>query len=337
MRHTSPHVRHIDRRGSLRGRALGRLMVWMAGAPMRHDADIPALRQRLQALDARHVVLGRGVQREPVDCDGVAAEWVRVPESLPGRVIFLLHGGSFAFRFPKLHAAFAARLCRQLGASALIPDYRLAPEHPYPAAPDDCLRAWQWLMAQARPPQQVVMVGDSAGGTLALVTLHRLRRHGEPLPACAVLLSPGVDCTLGSPSMVENAHRDPVIRLANLLLMRRHYVPSPVLHTDPDVSPLFGDFSGLPPLLLQTGDTELFRDEALRAAQKAHAAGVDVELEIWRDTLHGFQLTPYLPEATQAITQIVQFVAERTGWLTPQDAVRPGPPLPQFTAVSPPP
>ena len=329
MRHSSPQVRHINRRGSLRGRALGRLMVWMAGAPMRHDADIPALRQRLQMLDARHVAVGRGVQREPVDCDGVRAEWVRVPESLPGRVLFLLHGGSFAFRFPTLHAAFAARLCRQLGASALIPDYRLAPEHPYPAAPDDSLRAWHWLMKQACPPQDVVMVGDSAGGTLALVTLHRLRRRGEPMPACAVLLSPGVDCTLGSPSMVENAHRDPVIRLANLLLFRRHYVPSPGLHTDPDVSPLFGDFSGFPPLLLQAGDTELFRDEALRTAQKAHAAGVDVELEIWRDTLHGFQLTPFLPEAAQAITQIVGFVAARTGWQSGHIPINHPPPMPR--------
>jgi acetyl esterase/lipase len=309
-----PPVRLIDRRSSLRSRGLTRLLRWLANTPLRHDDDIAALRRRYEAIDARHVSVARTVRREPVQCNGVAAEWISVPETVPGRTLLLMHGGSFAFRFPNLYAAFAARLCRRLGARALIPDYRLAPEHPYPAAPDDCQATWRWLLERGCDPRQVVLLGDSAGGNLALVTLYRSVKAGEPLPACAVLLSPGVDCTLDSHSMVENEGRDPVIRLPNLLVLRRHYVPSSRLYTDPDVSPLFADFSGFPPLLLQAGHSEMLRDEAIRTAKKAHAAGVDVELELWRDTMHGFQVAPFLPEAALAVDQMVQFVSARTGW-----------------------
>lgn len=318
----APPVRLIDGPSSLRSRGLTRLMRWLANKPLRHDDDISALRRRYEAIDARHVPVARTVRREAVQCNGVAAEWISVPETRPGRTLLLLHGGSFAFRFPNLYAAFAARLCRRLEARALIPDYRLVPEHPYPAAPDDCQATWRWLLATGCDPRQVVLVGDSAGGNLALVTLYRSVKAGDPLPACAVLLSPGVDCTLDSHSMVENEGRDPVIRLPNLLVLRRHYVPSPGLYTDPDVSPLFADFSGFPPLLLQAGRSEMLRDEAIRTALKAHAAGVDVELELWRDTVHGFQITPFLPEAAVAIEQIVDFVGKRTGWQATQGAPR---------------
>ena len=185
---------------------------------------------------------------------------------------------------------------------------------------DDAVAAYRWLLASGYDPAGLVLVGDSAGGNLVLVTLHRCLRAGTPLPACAVLLSPAVDCTLESRSMFENDALDPVVRLANLLLLRRHYVPIPQLYTDPDVSPLFADFTGLPPLFLQAGHSELLRDEAVRTAEKAHAAGVDVELELWPDTVHGFQLAAFLPESQRALAQIVAFVAARTGWLPPRPA-----------------
>ena len=207
-----------------------------------------------------------------------------------------------------------ATLRRQYGARALIPDYRLAPEHPYPAAPDDCQTSYRWLLAHGRDARSVVFVGDSAGGNLALVTLHRAVLASAPLPACAVLLSPGVDCTLESPSMVDNQHSDPMLSLPNLVVLRDCYVPSPELYTDPDVSPLFADFTGFPPLFMQAGSSEILRDEAVRTAQRAHAAGVDVELELWPQTPHAFQMASFLPEAAQAIDQIVAFVVARTGW-----------------------
>jgi acetyl esterase/lipase len=290
------------------------LLRLMLRSPLRHDADIPALRRRYEEIDARHFPLDDWVTRVPVECNGVPSHWVRVPETRSERVLFYLHGGSFAYRFPFSHAAFAARLCRRLGARALIPDYRLAPEHPFPAAPDDCLAAYRWLLESGVNPHDVVFVGDSAGGNLALVTLLRAREGSEPLPACAVLLSPGVDCTLSSKSMVDNADHDPMLLLNNLVVLRNRYVPSPQLITHPHVSPLFGDFEGLPPLLLQVGSGELLRDESVRTAEKAQAAGVDVELELWPDTPHVFQIVSFLPESAQALEHIVRFVRARTAW-----------------------
>jgi acetyl esterase/lipase len=137
------------------------------------------------------------------------------------------------------------------------------------------------------------------------------------MPTCAVLLSPGVDCTLSSPSMVDNAERDPMLRLSNLLVLRDQYVPSPQLLTHPDVSPLFADFEGYPPLLLQVGSSEILRDEAIRTAHKARAAGVDVELELWPETPHVFQIVSFLPESAMALDHIVRFVRARTGWEMP--------------------
>jgi monoterpene epsilon-lactone hydrolase len=309
-----PRVRVIEGRGSWRSRALNTLLRMMSRRPLPQDLDLAALRRRYEALDARHFAMGAAVRREAVQCNGVAAEWISVPETRPGRVLFYLHGGSFAFRFPNTHAAFAARLCRRLGAQALIPDYRLAPEFPFPAAPDDCHAVWRWLLDGGFDPRGVVFAGDSAGGNLALVTLHRARQAGEALPACAVLLSPAVDCTMTSPSMVENEGRDPMFQCRNLLVLRRHYVSTPELYTHPDVSPLFADFRGFPPLFLQAGISEMLRDEALRTAQKAHAAGVDVEVELWPETVHAFQIASFLPEAGLAVDQIVRFVCARTGW-----------------------
>lgn len=316
MKDGAPLVRVIEGRGSWRTRALSAFLRLVRRSPLLLDADIPALRRRYEAIDARHFPVGNWVVRDAVDCDGVPAEWVSVPESRPGRVLFLLHGGSFAFRFPHTHAGFAARLCRRLGARALIPDYRLAPEHPFPAAPDDCHAAYRWLLASGCDPRDVVFVGDSAGGNLALVTLYRSLQAGEPLPACAVLLSPAVDCTLTSPSMVDNEERDPMMHLSSLLVLRSHYAPSPQLHTHPEVSPLFADFEGYPPLFLQAGSSEMLRDEAIRTAQKANAAGVDVELELWPETPHDFQIVSFLPESALALDHIVRFVLARTGWET---------------------
>ena len=197
-----------------------------------------------EKLDARQFRLDPDVTRTPVACGAVPAEWVGVRESHSERVLLYLHGGSFAFRFPNAHAALAARICRRLGTRALIPDYRLAPEHPFPAAPDDCETAYRWLLESGVNPCNIVIAGDSAGGNLALVTLQRARTAQLPLPACAVLLSPALDCTLSSPSMAAHEGRDPMLQLANLLVLRGYYIRSPHEYTNPEVSPLFADFQG---------------------------------------------------------------------------------------------
>ena len=314
MHRRPSYRREIEVKPSMRSYALNALLRLTLGKPLTHDADVVALRRHYEKLDARQFKVNPPIERQATELGGVPAELIVAPETRFERVILYLHGGSFAFRFPNAHAALAARLCRRLHAKALIPDYRLAPEHPFPAAPDDCHAAYRGLLAQGVDPKNIVLAGDSAGGNLALVTLYRARAAGEPLPACAVLLSPAVDCTMGSPSMATYDGRDPLIRLASLLVLRRLYVPSPHQYTDPEVSPLFADFHGFPPLFFQVGSTELLRDDATRAADKAHEAGVDVELELWPDAAHVFQLAEFLPESALAIDHIVRFVRMRTGW-----------------------
>ena len=160
-----------------------------------------------------------------------------------------------------------------------------------------------------------MLAGDSAGGNLALVTLHRARAAGEPLPACAVLLSPAVDCTMGSPSMVAFDGQDPMIRLASLLVLRRHYVPSPHLYTNPEVSPLFADFEGLPAAVLPGRQHRIAAGRSdPRPPRRRTRPGVDVELELWPGAAHVFQIAGFLPEAALAIDHIARFVRMRTGW-----------------------
>ena len=311
--------RDIEVKPSMRSYALKALLRLTLGKQLADDADVAALRRHYERLDARQFKVGPPVERTPTETGGVPGEWIAAPETLPERVILYLHGGSFAFRFPNAHASLAARLCRRLQARALIPDYRLAPEHPYPAAPDDCHAAYRGLLAEGVDPKNIVLAGDSAGGNLVLVTLCRVRAAGEPLPACGVMLSPALDCTMQSPSMTTFDGQDPMIRRASLLVLRRHYVPSRFPFTNPDISPMFADFRGLPPLLFQVGSTELLRDEAMRAANKAHAADVDVELELWPGAAHVFQLAEFLPEARLAVEHIARFVRVRAGW---PDALR---------------
>ncbi len=314
MHRRPSYHRDIELKPSWRSRALNALLRLTMGRPLTHDSDVPALRRRYEKLDARQFKTAADVARTPVECGGVPGEWIAVPQTRNERVVLYLHGGSFAFRFPNAYAALAARMCRRLNARALIPDYRLAPEHPFPAAPDDCHAAYRGLLAQGIAPGNIVLAGDSAGGNLAMVTLHRVLAAGEPLPACAVLLSPALDCTMTSPSMAAYDGRDPVIRMSSLLVFRRHYVSSPDRYTNPEVSPLFADFTGYPPLFFQAGSTEVLRDEATRAAEKAHQAGVDVELELWPDAAHVFQVAEFLPEAAMAINHIARFVRMRAGW-----------------------
>jgi len=277
------------------------------------DRDIASLRATQAGFDARLGAVDPEVRKTPVDCAGVASEWIEVPAMQPGRTLLYLHGGAFMFRFPKTHTGLVGRWCKRLGARALMPDYRLAPEHRFPAGLDDCHTAYRWLLLQGCDPKTIVVAGDSAGGNLALAMLHRIKQSGEPLPACAVLLSPVVDFTLSGRSVFANAKRDPVFGLAALLAMRAVYAPSERF-LDPAVSPLYGDFHGLPPLLFQVGSTEMLLDESTRAAEKAHASGVPTELEIWDRLPHVFQAIPSLPQTALATDRIVRFIAAHTGW-----------------------
>jgi len=274
-------------------------------------SDLGRLRRENASFDRRFGRVDPRLRRLPVEAAGVGAEWITAPESRPERVLFYLHGGAFCLRFPNTHAALTGRWCRRLAARALLVDYRLAPEHRYPAAVDDCVAAYRWLLTQTAP-EHIVIAGDSAGGNLALATLHRLKADALPLPRCAVLLSPVVDFTMSSPSLLTNAARDPMFTLEKLTALRQVYA-APEQFLEPALSPLFGDFAGFPPLLFQAGEIELLRDESIRAAARAHAAGVTVEVDIWRDMAHVFQALP-LPQAAIAEDRIAEFIERHAGW-----------------------
>lgn len=284
--------------------------------PVFHPRFSIRFQRRWLALIAKTTLVPGGVTHEAATVGGVPGEWLRRAHGTavrPGCILYL-HGGAYCVGSPATHRSLTARLAKFTGLPVFALDYRLAPEHPFPAAPDDCLRAWQWALAHGCQPAQTVFVGESAGGTLSLVTLNRSLRHHQPLPACAVLLSPAVDCTLGSPSLTDNHRFDAVLSLPRLVALRQGYVPDPELYRHPDVSPYFADYTGFPPMFMQAGSTEMLRDEALRLADKAHAAGVDLEVELWPGVPHAFQLAGFLPETARAIERITAFVAARTGW-----------------------
>lgn len=308
------HSRHIDPK---RGRWIRELLNFLLRVTVRWQlglhVDIPVLRGRMEKLNKQAQPLRHDVRREPVQCDGAAAEWIVPANCRPDRVLLYVHGGAFVARTPELHAAMISGWCQALGARALMVDYRLAPEHPYPAALDDCHAVYRWLLQQGIEPAQIVLAGDSAGGNLVLATMQRLKAEGDPLPACAALLSPFLDFSLGGNSVLDNARADPVFTLAFGIGIRACYA-QPRQYLDPGVSPLFGDFAGLPPLLFQVGSSEMLLDDSMRAAALAQSAGVQTQLEIWERLPHVFQTIAALPQARVAAQSILRFIGSHTGW-----------------------
>jgi epsilon-lactone hydrolase len=308
-----PGVMPHDRPASLQARWVELVLRLLVKHRMAPDVDLPALRRHYERLDVAAFGVPRDVKRTPVDAGGVPGEWLEVPPSRRERVLLYIHGGGFAFRLPNLYARFTARVARVVGARVLLVDYRLAPEHPFPAGVDDCLAAYRWLLAQGVAAHDIVMAGDSAGANLTLVTLLGAKAAALPLPACAFVISPPVDLTISSPSFVANERSDAIFRLATLKLLRGRYVQGDRL-LDPCVSPLFGELAGLPPLLVQAGTREMLRDDAVRFAERARSEGVDTEIELWRDMQHCFQLLPFLPESGRAIDSMANFVSRHAGW-----------------------
>jgi acetyl esterase/lipase len=251
---------------------------------------------------------GFGVARSPADAGGMPAEWIASGDPAPGRTILYLHGGGFLFRMPRTHAGLVARLARLLRARALVPDYRLVPEHPLPAAHEDCFAAYRWLLGQGHDPARIVVIGDSAGGLLTLATLQRVRDAGLPRPACAVLFSPGSDLA-GFMQLDARAIRDDPMVGPGLLELVRRIAIAPVDVHDPAISPCAGSLAGLPPLLIQVGSTEALLGQSLRAAELARASGTEVELEVWPEMPHVFQTVAWLPESRRALERVGAFVA----------------------------
>ena len=244
----------------------------------------------------------------PADLQGIPAEWVAAHDIDVDGVLLFLHGGGFNAGSCKTHRAMAARLARAACVRVLQIDYRLAPEHPCPAAIDDAAQAYRWLLGQGFTPRQIAIGGDSAGGGLALATLLELRDRGAPLPAAAFMISPWVDMALTGESMRTRAQIDPLSSYEGLHAAAQLYLGGRDPR-DAQASPLYADPRDLPPLLIHVGDHEVLLSDATRLAERARAVGVQVQLEIWDAMWHVWHAwADDLPEAREAIAQIGAFV-----------------------------
>jgi acetyl esterase/lipase len=236
---------------------------------------------------------------------GIAGEWVSAAGIAAGTLLYL-HGGGYFACSPSTHRSITAAYATR-GLNVFAPDYRLAPEHPFPAAVDDALAVYRALLDSGIAPETLAIGGDSAGGGLALATLLAAKAAGLPMPACAILFSPWTDLAGTGASLQTNRQRDAMLVSDKLQEGASFYLNG----TDPKnplASPLYGDVSGLPPLLIQVGDTEILLDDSTRLAAAAQAAGVTVNLKIWRNMPHVWQVSQiFLPEARAALNEAAAF------------------------------
>jgi monoterpene epsilon-lactone hydrolase len=242
---------------------------------------------------------------------GVPAHWLAAPGADAGRVLLFLHGGGFELGSLRSDGELAARLGRASGMRVLFPEYRLAPEHPFPAAIDDVLAVWRWLRTdQGLSARSMAVVGDSAGGGLAVALLVALRDAGEALPAAAVLMSPTVDLTSSGASMTERVDQDPFSTPALLRQLASDYLAGADPKT-PLASPLFASLAGLPPLLVQVGTADLLLSDSERLVAAAAEAGVNVTLEVGEGLPHVYPIMLGTPEAAAATGQTGWFLRDR--------------------------
>jgi acetyl esterase/lipase len=256
-----------------------------------------------------------GATNQPAGVDeagGVPAEWTFLEDVVPRGTILYFHGGAYRQGSIASHRRLLANLCVPTGMRGLNIGYRLAPEHPFPAALDDALAAYRWLITTGgSEPEQVIIAGDSAGGGLALATLVALRDAGDPPPGGAFAMSPWTDLAGTSESLTSRADIDPVVVVPSIMDAATRYVGD-ADPRDPLVSPLYADLSGLPPLLLHVGEAEVIYDDSTRFADKARQAGVEVELEVWPEAFHvHHQMAGQLPEADEAISHAAAWIVTR--------------------------
>lgn len=246
---------------------------------------------------------------QALEIGGFGADWVSVPESEVSRVVLYLHGGGYVIGSNTTHRELASRIARAAKARVLVINYRLAPENPFPAAVDDATAAYCWLLQQDIQPKRIAVAGDSAGGGLTLATLVALKRSGERLPACGVCMSPWVDLEGTGATARPGAVDDPLLTLEGLRTMGVQYAAGNL--RDPLAAPLYADYAGLPPLLIQVGTREILLDDAIRVTDSARRAGVKVTLEKAEGLVHVWQLFgPQVPEAVAAIDRIGSFVRQ---------------------------
>ena len=249
-----------------------------------------------------------GVETEKCDFGGLKSEWLTPKGVVDGKLLLYLHGGAYIMGGCGTHRQLVSHIAAAAGVRALLPEYRLAPEYPFPAAIDDAVGVYRALLDDGYAAENIVMAGDSAGGGLTMATLLSLRDTGDPLPAAACLLSPWLDLASTGESMTTRAHRDPWFSPEDLPIIASYYCDeSTIKH--PLASPVYADLSGLPPLYIQVGEDEILLSDSTRAAAKVKAAGGSVDIEIWPDMWHVFQVfVQHMPESREAVKKIGAYI-----------------------------
>jgi epsilon-lactone hydrolase len=273
----------------------------------------PTLAERRAGFDTRgdQYPLPDDAAVTEADAGGVPARWITVPGADAGRVLLYLHGGGYQVGSFRSHAELASRLGRASGRRVLLPEYRLAPEHPFPAAIDDALAVWRWLRnLPGLSASALAVAGDSAGGGLAVAMMTALRDAAEDLPAAAVLISPWTDLSCSGASMTERADDDPIFVPETLRQLAAAYLAGADPRT-PLASPLFARLNGLPPLLIQVGTAELLLSDAEELAKSAAAAGVDVTVQAGEGLPHVYPAMLDTPEAAEATDQAGAFLRDK--------------------------
>ena len=274
----------------------------------RHRTEpIEVVRQRFKRMEWLVPPPPRGTKTRQFNIGDLPAVSIMVREARPDADVLFLHGGAYVVGSFRNYGHFTWRLGKAARARVLAIDYRLAPEHPYPAALQDALTAYRWLLGQGADPKRMLFAGDSAGGGLTLALLLKLRDEGQPLPAGTVTMSPWTDLAMTGASLHTNADRDPMLVASEVPRLAAIYLDG-ADPRDPYASPLYGDPRGLPPTLIQAGGDEILRDDAVRMAEKMKAAGCDVELQISPCMPHVFQLlVTVMPEAQAAVAEVARF------------------------------
>jgi acetyl esterase/lipase len=272
-----------------------------------HNQDVAKMRKKLDSF-SRLLRPARGVRIKPTKAAGLYAEWLK-PENAPDdKVLLYLHGGAYVLGSCASHRPMVSHIARAAGINALLPEYRLAPEHRFPSAIEDAVAIYRELLASGKRPENIVIAGDSAGGGLTVALLLSLRHTGDPLPAAAILLSPFLDVTASGESAQTRADQDPWFHAKDMRAVVRYYCGDEEVR-NPLVSPVFANVAGLPPVYIQVGDDEILLSDSTRFADKMQAAGIKVDIDIWPEMWHVFQLfVGKMPEAHQAINKIGDYL-----------------------------
>jgi epsilon-lactone hydrolase len=291
---------------------INRVRRLLASFPNIRGRSVQELRAQMQTFVGA-LPLPEGVLVEGLDAGGVPAEWVKADGARDDAVFLYLHGGGYALGSVVTGRHLAAAVSKAAAVSVLSLDYRLAPEHRFPAAVEDAVTGYRWLLGKGIPPPRIAIGGDSAGGGLTVATLVALRDAGEPLPAAGVCISPWVDLTCSANSYETRSTTDPIIVHEDILWFASLYLAGQDPRT-PLASPLFADLRGLPPLLIHVGSEEVLLDDSIGLDRRAREAGVESTLEVWDGMIHVWHLfSQMLQEGRQAISRIGEYLKARTG------------------------